>query len=126
MGRILIVEDHRVLAEMLAEALTERGHEVQMASDGMDGLHRVTQERHDVAVVDLRLPKLSGAEVIRRMRQERVELRILAISGLAGPVEMAEVVEAGADGALAKPFGNDEFIAAVEKLLQERGSAGVR
>jgi DNA-binding response OmpR family regulator len=115
--RILVVEDHADVAGTIAKSLRKKGYDVSIAADGMDGLRLAIQQEPKVVVVDLRLPKLSGSEVIRRLRLELSQVRIVAISGAADASEMEEAGRLGANLMLAKPFGPDRILDAVEELL---------
>ena len=69
-GDILLIEDHRDIAEMVFAHLEQCGYNVDYAADGVTGLHLAVQNRYDVVVLDLMLPGLDGIDVCRRLRQE--------------------------------------------------------
>ena len=77
---VLVVEDDRDLAEMLAELLGEEGYEVDLAGDGQRGLHRALTGRHDLLVVDRGLPDVDGVDLLRRLRSQGLLAPVLVLT----------------------------------------------
>ncbi len=103
--RILIVDDEREIADTLAFLLTEQGHSVRAAYDGEAGLAIVAEAPFDVVILDLRMPRLGGLEVARRLRsQPRLEhLTLIAMTGFGTAADAAASTAAGFDWHLVKP-----------------------
>src|SRR5207245_11614823 len=93
--KLLLIEDDSSAARVLAEALTEDGHETTIRHTGEDGLTYLTRERPDAVVLDVRLPAMSGVAVLRQIRATDPVLPVMMITGLATPEEIAEARRLG-------------------------------
>ena len=120
--RILVVEDEDSLREQLCSSLKKNQYVVDAAADGEEGLYLANEWPYDLAIVDLGLPKLSGLELIRRLRSGSVDYPILILTARGDWQDKVEGLEAGADDYLTKPFHMEELIARINALL--RRSAG--
>lgn len=120
--KILLVEDDVRLADEIAGALRREHFAVDIAEDGEEGLHLGSTESYDVAVLDLGLPKLPGAAVLRGWRKASRELPVLILTARDGWTEKVEGFKAGADDYLTKPFRVEELIMRLRALA--RRSAG--
>jgi len=119
--RVLIVEDEVALRDSLKEKLAEAGFTVDVASDGEEGLFAAQEFPLDVAIVDLGLPKVSGLELIRRVREQRKSYPILILTARDRWQDKVEGLQAGADDYVAKPFHFEEVLARVQALLRRSG-----
>lgn len=119
--RILIVEDNRDLAANLGDYLSDRGHEVDYAYDGITGLHLAVVNNFDAMVLDLSLPGMDGLEVCRKMREEgRKETPVLMLTARDQLDDKLAGFDSGADDYLVKPFELREVEARLE-VLARRG-----
>ncbi|MBI1945552.1 MAG: response regulator transcription factor [Deltaproteobacteria bacterium] len=123
MARILIVEDERALASALRRGLEDEGHVVDVAYDGADGLRAAGLEPHDVIVLDVMLPSLSGLELCRALRRDRATVPILMLTALDTTEDIVAGLDAGADDYLTKPFAFEVLLARIRSQLR-RGVAG--
>jgi two-component system response regulator QseB len=114
--RVLLVEDDRELAGMLAELLAGEGYETEAAHDGQRGLHLGLTGRYDVMIIDRRLPVLDGLELLARLRARAVTTRVLVLSALGELADRVGGLDAGADDYLVKPFEADELLARLRAL----------
>jgi len=114
--RILIVEDHRELAETLAAGLRREGMAVDVAFDGTDGLERTGLNRYDVVVLDRDLPGVHGDDVCRALVASRYAARLLMLTAAATIEDRVDGLSAGADDYLPKPFAFAELVARVRAL----------
>ncbi|MDZ7799222.1 MAG: response regulator transcription factor [Trueperaceae bacterium] len=119
--RVLVIEDERGLAEVLADNLREEGHEIVLAHDGGEGLARWREGGFDLVVLDVMLPHVDGLEVCRIRREEGDETPVLFLSAKGRPEERVQGLAAGGDDYLAKPFHLPEFLLRVEAVLRRRG-----
>src|ERR1041385_5049624 len=119
--RVLVIEDEVALRDSLKDKLAEAGFTVDVASDGEEGLFAALEFPLDVAIVDLGLPKVSGLEVIRRVREQRKSYPILILTARDRWQDKVEGLEAGADDYVAKPFHFEEIHARVLALLRRSG-----
>jgi two-component system response regulator QseB len=115
-SRVLLVEDDRELAGMLAELLAEEGYETDAAHDGQRGLHLGLTGRYDVMIIDRRLPVLDGLELLARLRARGVTTRVLVLSALGELADRVGGLDAGADDYLVKPFEAEELLARLRAL----------
>ncbi len=115
--RVLLVEDNALVAETFILLLTSRGHQVVSANDGEEGweLFNRRNGEFDLVLADYNMPRLNGADLLRRVKGTGFAGRVVIASGYLTPEKLAEVRQAGADAVLRKPFTPDELIAAVEK-----------
>ncbi len=116
--RVLVIEDEAPLRAQLVAHLEAAGYAVDAAGDGEEGLYLGREYPFDVAVVDLGLPRLSGLEVIRRLRAEQRRFPILILTARGRWQEKVEGLEAGADDYLVKPFHMEELLARLKALLR--------
>lgn len=116
--RILVVEDEPNLLEMLVTHLRQAGFAVDAAPDGEEGLYLGGEYPIDLGIIDLGLPKLSGLELIRSLRDQGKAFPILILTARSEWQEKVEGLEAGADDYLTKPFHMPELLARVNALLR--------
>lgn len=119
--RLLVVEDEPGLRESLRGAFVEAGFTVDVAIDGEEGLYAGREYPVDLAIVDLGLPKLSGLELIRRLRELRKAFPILVLTARDRWQDKVEGLEAGADDYVTKPYRLEELLARVQALLRRAG-----
>jgi two-component system OmpR family response regulator len=120
--KILLVEDDRLLAQEIANALRQANFAVDIATDGEDGHHLGDTEPYDAAVLDLGLPKMPGATVLRAWRNNGRQLPVLILTARDGWTDKVDGFKAGADDYLTKPFRVEELIMRLRALV--RRSAG--
>lgn len=116
--RILVIEDEAALRNQLVTRLQAEGYAVAGAADGAEGLYQGSEFPFDVAIIDLGLPKLSGIEVIHRLRAAEKRFPILILTARARWQEKVEGLKAGADDYLVKPFHMEELLARIKALVR--------
>lgn len=116
--RVLVIEDEESLRTQLRDRLKTEGHVVDTAADGEEGLYAGNEYPIDVAVIDLGLPKLSGIDVIKRLRTAGKAFPILILTARGRWQDKVEGLEAGADDYLVKPFEVEELLARLRALLR--------
>lgn len=109
--KLLIVEDEGRMADLLRKGLTEEGHVVTCASDGAEGLTLAKAYEFDVVILDVMTPKLSGYDVAKRLRSEKVRTPILMLTARDSVPDIVRGLDVGADDYMTKPFSFDELIA---------------
>ncbi|MFD2490333.1 response regulator transcription factor [Amycolatopsis jiangsuensis] len=115
---MLLVEDDRDLAGMLAELLAGEGYETDHAPDGQRGLHLGLTGRYDVLILDRRLPVVDGLSLLTQLRRRAVSARVLVLSALGELADRVHGLDAGADDYLVKPFETDELLARMRALCR--------
>lgn len=124
MSKVLIIDDHTGIRDLLLTVLQSQGHEVGVAADGVAGLQRFLTDSPDVVVVDLKMPEMDGLEVVRTLRREHPGVPIIAMSGGFGEhtdLYLDVAIEFGAVAALRKPFRLATFKQAVAEALAHTG-----
>ncbi len=120
--RVLIAEDDRGLREVLARGLREHGYVVDAVADGRQAANFVRIYDYEVAVLDWRMPGLSGLEVLRQLRRDRSSLPVLMLTARDAPADRVTGLDQGADDYLVKPFDFGELLARL-RALQRRPPA---
>src|SRR5439155_8482248 len=121
--RVLVVEDDPDIAEALAIQLGKAGYVPLVAGSGPAGWQMLARERPDALLLDLSLPGLSGEELLRRIRDERPELAVLAVTADSSTASLVRGLELGADDYLVKPFRGPELIARLRAALRRAAPA---
>ena len=116
--RILVIEDDKSNAEYVRDGLIESGHNVDVASDGIDGLYLATEQKYDALIVDRMLPKLDGLALIQALRSSGNKTPVLVLSSLAKVEERVKGLRSGGDDYLVKPFAFSELLARIETLTR--------
>ncbi|MEU2061936.1 response regulator transcription factor [Streptomyces sp. NPDC013455] len=124
--RLLIVEDERRLATALARGLGAEGFAVDVAHDGVTGLHLAQEREYDLVVLDIMLPGLNGYRVCAQLRAAGHDTPILMLTAKDGEYDEAEGLDTGADDYLTKPFSYMVLLARIRALLRRRTRGGAR
>ena len=121
--RILLVEDEPGLRITLSDRLRSEGYHVETAADGEEGLERATRGSFDLIVLDIMLPRKSGLDVCRDLRQRGFTTPILMLTARGQTVDKVIGLKLGADDYLTKPFEMPELLARIEALLRRARQA---
>ena len=118
--RLLLVEDERTLAGIIADTLSEKGFEVRCAYNGADGLSTAAQFRPEVVVTDIMMPTMDGFTFVNRLRGEGIcgdDVPVLFLSARSGAEDVVRGFELGAQDYIRKPFAMSELIVRIHALL---------
>jgi two-component system alkaline phosphatase synthesis response regulator PhoP len=115
---ILLVEDEPGLVMTISDLLAAEGYRVESAADGEAGLAKASSGKYSLIILDVMLPKKTGFEVCRTLRQSGVDTAILMLTAKTQVVDRVVGLKLGADDYLAKPFDPAELLARVEALLR--------
>jgi DNA-binding response OmpR family regulator len=124
--RILVIDDDDALRDTVAVMLEQEGFKVYQAGDGAHGLDLALKHKPELAVVDLRLPGMSGVEICKRMRAAQMRTAIVILSALGDEVDKVLLLEIGADDYVVKPFGRRELLARIRAVLRRSSPEGPR
>src|SRR5918911_1973453 len=114
--QVLLVEDDPRIARVVERALTDVGHRVDVAHDGLEGLTSAERGVHDLLILDVMLPEMDGIEVARELRRQKVRTPILMLTARDAVPDRVRGLDSGADDYLTKPFALEEFLARVRAL----------
>ncbi len=125
MARILIIDDNEMVRDILHDLLEEEGHELRLASEGIEGLEQLNDFDADIVITDILMPGQEGIETIQELRFKKPKIKIIAISGGGTRfgvsfLDMAEKL--GANITLSKPIDASLLVESVNRLLQESES----
>ncbi|WP_153123980.1 response regulator transcription factor [Peribacillus tepidiphilus] len=116
--KVLVVDDEQSIVTLLKYNLEQAGFEVLTASDGEEGKTIAIEERPDLIVLDLMLPKLDGIEVCKLLRQQKIMVPILMLTAKDDEFDKVLGLELGADDYMTKPFSPREVVARVKAILR--------
>ena len=116
--RVLYVEDATILAEAVKHNLEKQGISVDIVDNGEDGLDSALSNIYDCVVLDIMLPKLSGTDILKRMREKKVQTPVIMLSALSEVETKISHLDHGADDYLAKPFKTAELVARIKALIR--------
>lgn len=114
--KILLVEDEKMLAEILSDTLSDRNFDVHLAYDGIHALEAIKKEPFDVIVSDVMMPNLDGYSLAKKLRNEGCNTPILFLTALSATEDVVKGFETGGNDFLKKPFAIDELIVRVKAL----------
>lgn len=114
---VLVVDDEPGILRLINLVLSNNGYRVEMAENGAEALHVAEHRRPDLIILDLRLPEMSGLEVMRRIR-ERMSTPVILLTGQAQNEAKVAGLESGADDYIVKPFNPRELNARVKAVLR--------
>jgi two-component system alkaline phosphatase synthesis response regulator PhoP len=118
--RILLVEDEPALVLTLTDRLLSEGYDVASAGDGEEGLRLASSGRFDLVLLDVALPRRSGLDVLRDLRQQRMDTPVLMLTARGQLVDRVVGLKLGADDYVTKPFDMMELLARIEAVLRRR------
>ncbi|MGV8996631.1 MAG: winged helix-turn-helix domain-containing protein [Parvibaculaceae bacterium] len=116
--KILVIEDDSQTAAYIARGLREKGHVVDLAENGRDGLFLATEEHHEILIIDRMLPGMDGLSIVKALRAANIQTPVLFLTTLGNIDSRVEGLEAGADDYVVKPFAFSELNARVNALAR--------
>lgn len=116
--KVLVIDDERVVCNSCRRVLEQEGYDVSVAMNGQEGIERVSQEEFDAALVDLRMPGISGMDVVRAVKNVRPQIRIIIITGYSSISSAVEAMQLGASDYLPKPFTPKELTDRVHRAVK--------
>jgi DNA-binding response OmpR family regulator len=122
MASVCLIEDDQRIRAALVRALADRGHSVQASSKAMDGLAQVVEWRPDVVVIDLGLPDLDGAELLKMIRAVSA-VPVIVATARDDEALMVRLLDSGADDYVTKPFSAEQLDARIRAVLRRAQSA---
>ena len=121
--RLLVVEDEPKVASFLKRGLEAENYAVDVAYDGEDGLYLATSHDYDLILLDILLPKLSGLDVLAKLRERGIGVPVIMLTARGALQDRVRGLDLGADDYLVKPFAFEELLARVRALLRRRSAS---
>jgi DNA-binding response OmpR family regulator len=118
MRKVLIVEDDQAMAVALRDGFTYEGYAVHVARDGAAGLRMAEERSHDLVILDVMLPRMSGLDVCRQLRSSGNDTPIIMLTARGQEIDKVLGLKTGADDYVTKPFSFLELMARVEAVLR--------
>ncbi|MFA4833708.1 MAG: response regulator [Patescibacteria group bacterium] len=120
--KVLIIEDEKVLSDVLESKLKKEGYDTMVAADGLDGFNKIKGWNPNMILLDIIMPKMNGYEVLEKMKEEKIVVPVIIISNSGQPVELEKTRKLGAVDCLIKTkFNPDEVVAKMKKYLGGKG-----
>jgi len=120
--KILIIDDEEAIRDGCHQVLVRRGYRVDCADDGVSGMEMALQDIYDVILLDVKMPRISGLDILRKLKQEsNVSAKVIIITGYGTIVLAVEAMRCGAYNFLTKPYSADELQDAVKGALADEG-----
>jgi len=117
--RILVIDDERDINDTMRDQLINAGYETDSAYDGVEGLGLLRYKKYDLVLLDIRMPRKDGLEVLQFIREEYPDIKIIIVTGLASLEEIQRTVSMGAFACLKKPFRIEDVLDRVQAALKE-------
>jgi DNA-binding NtrC family response regulator len=122
-ARILVVDDDEIIRESISALLEDAGYGVDTAENGKEGVEKSFKNFYNLALVDIRLPDMSGIALLTAMKETTPKMIKLIITGYPTLENAIEAVNKGADGYIVKPFKTEQLLSAIEEHLKTQGEA---
>jgi two-component system NtrC family response regulator len=119
-GRILFIDDDKAGREVAFFNLRRAGYEITPAEDGQEGLSLFSPEKFDLVITDVKMPGISGIEVLRRIKKQAPEIPVLVITAFGNVETAVEAMKNGAYDFIGKPFQRDQLLLSVERAIDRR------
>lgn len=119
--RILVADDETAVVKILKDRFSHWGYDVETASDGEETLEKVEIFKPHIILLDLKMPKLGGLEILERTKKKQPQIGILILTASQSKGTFRTCLEKGADGYMLKPFKPENIKEYVEKILKTQG-----
>ncbi|OQX95726.1 hypothetical protein B6I21_03915 [candidate division KSB1 bacterium 4572_119] len=116
--KILLIEDEKIMRVTLTDAIKKSGCEVTACETGLQGLEEFQNQGYDVVITDLKLPKISGLEVLRTVREKNENIYVILMTAFGSVNSAVEALKMGAYDYLTKPFSHDELLLTLKKIKE--------
>lgn len=118
-NRILVVDDEDTLRTVLSQELKSEGYDVETAADGLLALDAIKQNKFDLVLLDIKMPNMDGFEVLKYIKQNHQDLKIIMLTGFADLKNAIESKKLGAEDFVSKPYDLVDLLTTIERVLSE-------
>jgi len=119
-GKILIIDDERVICEGSRMALSDKGYSTDFSMTGREGLHKILKRDYDLVLLDMKLPDMDGMDILKTVEKDKPDVYVIIITGYSTVQHAVEAMKSGAFDYIAKPFSADELLLAVERAIEKK------
>jgi putative nucleotidyltransferase with HDIG domain len=119
-ARVLIVDDERVIREVLAEHLGDRGHACTPVTNAFDALRAIDRDRFDLVLADIDMPGKDGITLLGEIKQQQPDLDVIMVTGVVDTDTAIRAIRLGASDYIAKPFNLEEVVITIDRILEKR------
>ncbi|HEY4552029.1 MAG TPA: response regulator transcription factor [Bacillaceae bacterium] len=120
MKKILIVDDEEILRMLIADTLEDEGYDIDEAPDGEKALEKLKNEPYDLMILDFMMPCMTGIEVLGNIPEDiRGNIKVLMLTAKTQEADRQEMMKAGTDYMMAKPFSPIDLLSVVEEILHD-------
>ncbi len=119
---ILLVDDEANVRTVFSDVLKRAGYRVKLVEDGHEAIKELEQKTYNLALVDLRMPKMGGIQVLESLKKIKPELPVIIYTGYGSVTTAVEAMRKGASNYLSKPFSPEELKLAIKKALEQKGN----
>ena len=120
-ARILVADDEEGIRELLREQLDAAGYATDEATDGAEAIDKLDHDTYDLAILDINMPKKSGLDVLKHIRDRQLKMGVIMLTGRLGFSVGSESMLLGADEYITKPFDLEYLELAIKKVLESGG-----
>jgi len=118
-SRILVCDDEEALRTILSTELAGAGYEVASAADGEEGITQVTNQKFDLVLLDIKMPKKDGFEVLKFIKKDHPDVKVIMLTGFADLKNAIESKKYGAEDFVSKPYDLVDLLTTIERVLSE-------
>lgn len=118
-SKILVVDDEDTLRTVLSQELKSEGYDVETAADGLLALDAIKQNKFDLVLLDIKMPNMDGFEVLKYIKQNHPDLKIIMLTGFADLKNAIESKKLGAEDFVSKPYDLVDLLTTIERVLSE-------
>lgn len=119
MGKILLAEDEEVLRMLIVDTLEDEEHTIDEACNGEEAYELIKKNSYDLLIVDHMMPGYTGLELIQKIRKDNIQTKILMLSAKSQEIDQKNVLDAGANYFISKPFSPLQLVERIEGILSD-------
>lgn len=121
---ILVVDDEQTVRELLEEALSDQGYDVDAVADAEEGLRKLREKKYNLLLLDIRMPRMGGLSFLSKVKDFTDDMPVVILTGMAGKDEIDKALDLGARSCIQKPFQMEPFLAQVRQIMENKKKDG--
>ncbi len=116
-SKILVVDDEEALRYLLSSELAAEGYDVETAGDGDEAIESIKQKDYDVVLLDIKMPRVDGFEVLKFIKQNKPEIKVIMLTAYADVKNAIEALKLGASDFVSKPYDLEDILTSINRAL---------